>query len=195
MARTKNRKRSVSAEYGSSDEDAPSGRKRRRNDDDDWKPQRKSNATGKGKKRRDVSDAAEYMEESELTQTNAHPISLHVIPRPEPLREALLNWYDRVHALRGMPWRKPYNHAWDAEQKAQRAYEVRTLCELLRRRVDLTGLCRYGCQRSCCSRPKLPQSYRITTSGWKGMVFVCAATYDPCSPLCRFPTIRDLVSI
>ncbi|RDX54738.1 DNA glycosylase [Lentinus brumalis] len=61
---------------------------------------------------------------SELAQTNAHPISLHVIPRPGPLRDALLNWYDRVHALRGMPWRKPYNHAWDAEQKAQRAYEV-----------------------------------------------------------------------
>ncbi|KAI0700158.1 DNA glycosylase [Cerioporus squamosus] len=128
MARTKNRKRSLSAEYGSSDEDTPSGRKRSKTDDDDWKPQRKSNTTGKGKRRRDVSDAAEYMDAadlpSELVQTNPHSVSLHVISRPEPLRKALLNWYDRVHALRGMPWRKPFDHAWDAEQKAQRAYEV-----------------------------------------------------------------------
>ncbi|RPD65729.1 DNA glycosylase [Lentinus tigrinus ALCF2SS1-7] len=62
--------------------------------------------------------------ETELVQTHPHPVALHVISRPQPLRDALLTWYDQVHALRGMPWRKPYNHAWDIEQKAQRAYEV-----------------------------------------------------------------------
>lgn len=125
MARPRTQKRSYSIQDQSSDEDAPRKPKRRKTDEDDWKPQRKSNTSAKGRRRRDVSDAADYMNTaSELVQTNPHPVSLHVISRPEPLREALLNWYDQVHALRGMPWRKPFNSAWDAEQKAQRAYEV-----------------------------------------------------------------------
>ena len=99
-------------------------------DEDDWKPS-KNNVTTKGKKRkkRDASDA-EYISKSEahpsadISQTRPHPITLHVLSRPEPTREALVRWYEGVHASRGMPWRKSYDHNWDREQKAQRAYEV-----------------------------------------------------------------------
>ena len=54
----------------------------------------------------------------------AHSQSAHRLVEPEPLRNALLAWYEGVHAARGMPWRKPFDPNWDAEQRAQRAYEV-----------------------------------------------------------------------
>lgn len=53
-----------------------------------------------------------------------HSQSVHTLTNPEPLKHALLEWYKGVHAARGMPWRKPFDPNWDAEQRAQRAYEV-----------------------------------------------------------------------
>ncbi|KAI0777223.1 DNA glycosylase [Trametes elegans] len=61
---------------------------------------------------------------SESSQAFPHSSALHVLSSPEPPRQALLKWYDGVHAARGMPWRKPFQHSWDAEERAQRAYEV-----------------------------------------------------------------------
>jgi A/G-specific adenine glycosylase len=55
---------------------------------------------------------------------NAHPVSQHVLSEHRPLQKALLEWYATVHDARGMPWRKPFDPSWTAEQKAQRAYEV-----------------------------------------------------------------------
>ena len=125
------RKRKAELVVDSSDDDASYEPKKARQDDDDWKPQKKSKATtkvagkGKGKTGRGTSNA-EYMEEAGIdsAQSDPHPVSLHVMTRPEPLREAILEWYEGVHASRGMPWRKPYDPSWNAEQKAQRAYEV-----------------------------------------------------------------------
>lgn len=53
-----------------------------------------------------------------------HPVSMHVISAVEPMRIALLEWYDRVHDARKMPWRKKFDPSLDAEGRAQRAYEV-----------------------------------------------------------------------
>lgn len=52
-----------------------------------------------------------------------HP-SLHAVERILPLRTSLLEWYDSVKSVRGMPWRKDYDPSLDADARAQRAYEV-----------------------------------------------------------------------
>ena len=98
-------------------------------DEDDWKPATSAKTKGKSKKRRVRSQDDVLMNESEgdtaeTAQACPHAASVHVLSSPESPREALLKWYEGVHASRGMPWRKPYNHAWDPEQKGQRAYEV-----------------------------------------------------------------------
>ncbi|KZT10266.1 DNA glycosylase [Laetiporus sulphureus 93-53] len=61
---------------------------------------------------------------SRLAETRPHPLSVHTIADSEPIREALLDWYSGVHETRGMPWRKPFDPAFNDEQRAQRAYEV-----------------------------------------------------------------------
>lgn len=117
------RKRKIELDEDSSGEDASYEPKRARHADDDWKPQRKGGKAavkGKGNKR----DTEKLGELEGSIQSSPHPVSLHVIANSAPLRKALLDWYEGVHASRGMPWRKPYVHSWDAEQKAQRAYEV-----------------------------------------------------------------------
>ncbi|KAG1817961.1 DNA glycosylase [Suillus subaureus] len=53
-----------------------------------------------------------------------HPASMHVIKAVEPMRIALLEWYDRVRDARKMPWRKKFDPSLDVEGRAQRAYEV-----------------------------------------------------------------------
>jgi A/G-specific adenine glycosylase len=58
---------------------------------------------------------------------SAHSKSIHIISSPGPMRVALLRWYRTVHDTRRMPWRKPYNPSCGAEERAQRAYEVRWL--------------------------------------------------------------------
>ncbi|KAG1860784.1 DNA glycosylase [Suillus subluteus] len=59
-----------------------------------------------------------------VNSTSGHPASMHVINAVEPMRIALLEWYDRVHDARKMPWRKKFDPSLDVEGRAQRAYEV-----------------------------------------------------------------------
>jgi A/G-specific adenine glycosylase len=53
-----------------------------------------------------------------------HSKLVHTIQDPTPMRTALLNWFQTVHANREMPWRKPYDPNLGIEDRAQRAYEV-----------------------------------------------------------------------
>lgn len=53
-----------------------------------------------------------------------HSCALHRITNPAALRAPLLKWYDGVHEVRGMPWRKPFDASLGPEGRAQRAYEV-----------------------------------------------------------------------
>lgn len=53
-----------------------------------------------------------------------HPMSLHIVASADGIRDALLQWYSRVHMSRVMPWRKPYNPSHSPEERSQRAYEV-----------------------------------------------------------------------
>ncbi|EGN92517.1 hypothetical protein SERLA73DRAFT_164044 [Serpula lacrymans var. lacrymans S7.3] len=92
-------------------------------------PARKKLAKGKVSTTRKFSQKSskdrETRDKEPSTNTEAsHSTSLHVIINPVPLRSALLEWYDKVHELRGMPWRKPYNPSLSREERAQRAYEV-----------------------------------------------------------------------
>ena len=130
------RKRQIDSDDDYTDGDASFEPKKRRTSAGKGGRTAKRLAKSKGAGReRDASDAeVEYMDESqapnspETLQTRPHSVSLHVISHPAPLRQALSEWYEGVHASRGMPWRKPFDHSWDAEQRAQRAYEV---CSLL----------------------------------------------------------------
>ncbi|KAJ8488849.1 hypothetical protein ONZ51_g3283 [Trametes cubensis] len=84
----------------------------------------------KGRKRADKPDASAYVNEedvesNDVVNASSHTMQSHVLCSPDASRQALLRWYDGVHAVRGMPWRKPYQHSWTTEEKAQRAYEVR----------------------------------------------------------------------
>ncbi|KAH8998009.1 DNA glycosylase [Lactarius akahatsu] len=58
------------------------------------------------------------------TYDTPHSLSQHSISSPGLMRPPLLEWYSRVHATRGMPWRKPFDPSLDADARAQRAYEV-----------------------------------------------------------------------
>ncbi|KAI6148321.1 DNA glycosylase [Pisolithus tinctorius] len=55
-----------------------------------------------------------------------HSISTHVVAGSEidEVRMSLLEWYDKVHDVRGMPWRKRYDPSLGGGGRAQRAYEV-----------------------------------------------------------------------
>ena len=63
--------------------------------------------------------------ELDVDERTMHSSSLHRINDAASLRVPLLRWYDTVHEVRGMPWRKPFDPTLDAEGRAQRAYEVR----------------------------------------------------------------------
>ncbi|KAI6046406.1 DNA glycosylase [Pisolithus marmoratus] len=55
-----------------------------------------------------------------------HSTSTHVVAKSDigQVRKSLLEWYDKVHDVRGMPWRKRYDPSLGKEGSAQRAYEV-----------------------------------------------------------------------
>lgn len=59
-----------------------------------------------------------------VNSVSGHSASMHVITTVEPMRIALLEWYDSVHDARRMPWRKKFDPSLDVEGRAQRAYEV-----------------------------------------------------------------------
>lgn len=63
------------------------------------------------------------------TSRVTHPTSWHVVVRVDPVRESLLHWYQQIHEVRGMPWRKTFGGSLDEGGRAQRAYEVRFLEE------------------------------------------------------------------
>ncbi|KAL7284048.1 LOW QUALITY PROTEIN: hypothetical protein ACG7TL_001325 [Trametes sanguinea] len=92
-----------------------------------------SRAKGKKRDKGSLADASDYLDEQDgeaavMAHTQPHAAALHVLSNTELPRQALLKWYDGVHEVRGMPWRKPYQKSWNAEEKAQRAYEV---CRLM----------------------------------------------------------------
>ncbi len=111
------------SDSGSEYEDASSEQKKPRRAVKAKKIQTKSK--GKRCENVDASNGAESdLESGEMLPVRPHAAAMHLLASPGPSRAALLQWYDGVHAVRGMPWRKPYQHSWDAEEKAQRAYEV-----------------------------------------------------------------------
>jgi A/G-specific adenine glycosylase len=59
-----------------------------------------------------------------VNSISGHSVSMHVITDVEPMRVALLEWYDRVHDARKMPWRKKFDPSLGIDGRAQRAYEV-----------------------------------------------------------------------
>lgn len=105
-----------------------------RDGDEDYAPKSsaKKRAPGAVKRRKRTNsvykDASKTSDQDTIVAESAppssHPAASHVIAEPSPLREALLEWYEGVHAARGMPWRKPYDPSMNNEQRAQRAYEV-----------------------------------------------------------------------
>ncbi|KAI0646502.1 DNA glycosylase [Trametes meyenii] len=118
------KRKAVLSDDDSDYDDASTSKKKPRKAPSRKKPPAKSKA-----KTGETADASayedeQYLESTEAGDTRRHPASLHVLSSPESPREALLKWYDGVHAARGMPWRKPFQQSWNAEEKAQRAYEV-----------------------------------------------------------------------
>ena len=80
----------------------------------------------KTQKKSRVVDDQDADADSSPSRTTPHGTSTHIVSDVEPLREALLEWYSKVHETRGMPWRKPYDPSLDPEERSQRAYEVST---------------------------------------------------------------------
>ena len=112
--------------------------KRRRSSDDDsdedasYEPKakvRKGKTPATRSKKPKDPDRLVSAEDQSLTELDTderimHPSSLHRINDAASLRVPLLKWYDTVHEIRGMPWRKPFDPTLNAEGRAQRAYEV-----------------------------------------------------------------------
>ncbi|KZT70461.1 DNA glycosylase [Daedalea quercina L-15889] len=71
-----------------------------------------------------LDEGAEDVETLAAAAGQSHGAAMHVVAEPEPIRVALLQWYEQVHESRGMPWRKPYSPDLTVEERAQRAYEV-----------------------------------------------------------------------
>lgn len=57
----------------------------------------------------------------------SHTVASHIISSKaaDQMSGALVTWFDGVYSARGMPWRKPFDSAWNAEERGQRAYEAR----------------------------------------------------------------------
>ncbi|KII91213.1 hypothetical protein PLICRDRAFT_37925 [Plicaturopsis crispa FD-325 SS-3] len=97
----------------------------------DFKPSSsKTKGKGKTKNTRKKSKAADLGDDVELCDADVelredpHPAARHIISSAEPIRSALLEWYEGVRDSRGMPWRTRYDASLDAEARSQRAYEV-----------------------------------------------------------------------
>jgi len=60
-----------------------------------------------------------------ISGSRKHLTTRHIIDNDRgAMQGALLQWYEGVCEIRGMPWRKSYNAAATPEERAQRAYEV-----------------------------------------------------------------------
>jgi len=88
--------------------------------------------------------------------TPSHSASIHVVTtsRIDEIRESLLEWYNKVHDVRGMPWRKRYDPLLGREGRAQRAYEARISSFSQTSEVKHTCGHRFGYPKLCYSRPK-----------------------------------------
>ena len=75
-------------------------------------------------KDRPIDTPTQEQGEGSETQGDAHSNALHRIDDAPAIRLPLLQWYDGVRELRGMPWRKPFDPSLTPEERAQRAYEV-----------------------------------------------------------------------
>ncbi|KNZ82256.1 A/G-specific adenine DNA glycosylase [Termitomyces sp. J132] len=71
-----------------------------------------------------------------------HTSSSHVIISPGALQDTLLEWYGTVQAIRGMPWRKPYNPYLGPEERSQRAYEI-WVSEIMLQQTQVTTVIPY----------------------------------------------------
>ncbi|PPR02215.1 hypothetical protein CVT26_012107 [Gymnopilus dilepis] len=71
-----------------------------------------------------------------------HAKSTHVISSPQAMRSALLDWYETVRDIRGMPWRRPYDPHLGPEERAQRAYEV-WVSEIMLQQTQVTTVIPY----------------------------------------------------
>ena len=91
--------------------------------------------------------------------TPSHTSSIHIVATSDvgEIRESLLEWYDKVHDVRGMPWRKRYNPSLGREDRAQRAYEVCMF--LFSQAAEDRDTCghRFGYPKLCYSKRRLPQ--------------------------------------
>ncbi|THH30990.1 hypothetical protein EUX98_g3175 [Antrodiella citrinella] len=85
-------------------------------------PPKKPGSKKGGKSKKDVDNASE--DDVEEGRDVPHAASMHTVTHAKDTRKALLAWYDTIHEVRGMPWRKPFNDSWNEEERAQRAYEV-----------------------------------------------------------------------
>ncbi|KAI8986706.1 DNA glycosylase [Trametes punicea] len=158
-------------------EDASSKQKKRRA----LASRRSLPSKGKGKKRNegDASSCADIhdLEGAESPPRCLHAVSLHSITSPELPRRALLEWYDGVHAARGMPWRKPYQHSWSAEEKAQRAYEV-WVSEIMLQQTQVATVIPYynrWMERFPTIRDLAASDIDTVNSLWKGLGYYSRA--------------------
>ncbi|KZT28096.1 DNA glycosylase [Neolentinus lepideus HHB14362 ss-1] len=83
-------------------------------------------AKGKARKRKGSENDDTDEEVTGVINANRRPhaVTLHEVVQAKSIRVALLQWYDKIHELRGMPWRKVYNPEFGPAERAQRAYEV-----------------------------------------------------------------------
>ncbi|KIJ65864.1 hypothetical protein HYDPIDRAFT_87439 [Hydnomerulius pinastri MD-312] len=75
-------------------------------------------------KRAQATSSNRNLEAVGASVTATHPTSWHTVKGVEAIRISLLEWYDRIHEVRGMPWRKTYDPSLGRDGRAQRAYEV-----------------------------------------------------------------------
>jgi A/G-specific adenine glycosylase len=94
------------------------------NSDSSYDETSRAKATLKTRKARKTLKDHENDGSTVVNSVSGHSMSMHVISAVEPMRIALLEWYDRVHDARKMPWRKKFDPSLDVEGRGQRAYEV-----------------------------------------------------------------------
>ncbi|KAH9849610.1 DNA glycosylase [Lenzites betulinus] len=166
------------SDSGSEYEDAPYEKKKPRKTVTARKPQTKAKA--KRRESRDASSDSESdqnPESAEMLPIRPHASAIHVLSSPGPSRDALWKWYDDVRDTRGMPWRKPYQHTWDAEAKAQRAYEV-WVSEIMLQQTQVATVIPYynrWIERFPTIRDLAASDIDTVNSLWKGLGYYSRA--------------------
>lgn len=122
-------------------------------------------------------------EDDSLTVINSvsgHSVSTHVITTVEPMRIALLEWYDSVHDARRMPWRKKFDPSLDVDGRAQRAYEVGSFGSIYR-----SGLTHADSYQVWVSEIMLQQTQVVTVipyyNKWMSKYVAALSSLDHCA--------------